>query len=112
VVRLGYLTLHVRDVAVARDWYLHNLGLRDVARRERFALLGDEAPRLGLREGEPIADAARVQLNFEVPDVDALYEALHARGVPFERPPTNLPHGFRVATLRDPDGHTVELYTP
>jgi catechol 2,3-dioxygenase-like lactoylglutathione lyase family enzyme len=113
MVRLGHVTLWVRDVGVARDWYAHNLGLRDVARREHFVLMGtDDAPRLGLREGEPLADAARVHLHFDVPDVDALYDALRGRGVPFESPPTNKPWGFRIAVLRDPDGHTVELYTP
>lgn len=113
MVRLGYVTLAVRDVAVARDWYAANLGLRDVARREGFALLGGEdGARLGLREAQSPADAARVHLHFEVPDVDAHYDALRARGVPFERRPTNMPWGFRVATLRDPDGHTVEIYTP
>ena len=113
MVRLGYVTLRVRDVAVTRDWYARNLGLRDVVRRERFALLADEdGPRLGLHEGEPVVHAARMQLHFLVEDVDTLYGALRARGVLFESPPTNKPYGFRVATLRDPDGHAVELYTP
>jgi catechol 2,3-dioxygenase-like lactoylglutathione lyase family enzyme len=113
VVRLGYLTLRVRDVAVARDWYAHNLGLRDVVRRERFALMSDDdGPRLGLHEGEPVAHAGSVRLHFLVEDVDTLHGALRARGIQFESPPTNMPWGFRVAILRDPDGHTVELYTP
>jgi catechol 2,3-dioxygenase-like lactoylglutathione lyase family enzyme len=113
MVRLGHVTLRVRDVATARDWYAHNLGLRDVAWREHFVLMeAEDGPRLGLRAGEPVADPERVQLHFEVADVDTLYDALRGRGVAFDSPPTNKPWGFRVATLRDPDGHTVELYTP
>src|SRR5687768_4352036 len=113
VVRLGHVTLRVRDLATARDWYAHNLGLRDVARRPDFVLLGaEDGPRLGLRAGEPVGDPDRVHLHFEVADVDALYEAIRLRGVAFESPPTNMPWGFRIATLRDPDGHTVALYTP
>jgi predicted enzyme related to lactoylglutathione lyase len=42
-------------------------------------------------------------------DIQATYEELAARGVPFESPPTEMPGGTQ-AVFRDPDGNGLVLW--
>jgi catechol 2,3-dioxygenase-like lactoylglutathione lyase family enzyme len=54
-------------------------------------------------------------LAWEVPDVDAAYADLLARGVTSHSPPEDFPRGaphVRIAFLRDPDGNLLELVQP
>jgi lactoylglutathione lyase len=52
----------------------------------------------------------RAALIFEVDSVDASFELLRDRGVPFATEPHDRPDwGIRVAHLRDPDGALIEL---
>jgi catechol 2,3-dioxygenase-like lactoylglutathione lyase family enzyme len=47
-------------------------------------------------------------MTIRVPDCQAAYEALRARGAQFLTPPVD--HGWEVrAFLRDPDGHLLEI---
>jgi catechol 2,3-dioxygenase-like lactoylglutathione lyase family enzyme len=113
MTKLGYVTLNVRPEALeeVRDWYVETLGLSVVWRSRGFCMLGGEGgARLGLYAGEPLARPERVQLHFEVEDVDAEYEDLAGQGVPFEEPPHNTSWGYRVTALKDVAGHMVELY--
>lgn len=51
----------------------------------------------------------------EVPDVDAAYAELSARGIPFHIRPSNFPEeapAMRIAFFRDPDGNALELIQP
>jgi uncharacterized glyoxalase superfamily protein PhnB len=54
----------------------------------------------------------RVQLHFEVRDVDAEYERLKSAGVDFKEPPQDMPWRWRHAYTNDPAGHTVEICSP
>jgi catechol 2,3-dioxygenase-like lactoylglutathione lyase family enzyme len=56
------------------------------------------------------AGAGRIVLEFEVPDVDAVYTRLHEMGVPIIKPPTTQPWGLRSLWFRDPDGHIVNFF--
>jgi catechol 2,3-dioxygenase-like lactoylglutathione lyase family enzyme len=54
-------------------------------------------------------------LAWEVPDVDAAYADLLARGVAAHAPPESFPPEsprLRIAFLRDPDGNLLELVQP
>jgi len=54
-------------------------------------------------------------LAWEVPDVDATYADLLARGVAGHSPPESFPPDaprLRIAFLRDPDGNLLELVQP
>lgn len=67
--------------------------------------------------GEDIARAATNQtviIEFEVADVDAEHERIHAADptVNVAQPPTTMPWGNRSLLLRDPDGTLVNLFTP
>lgn len=115
MTKLGYVTLHVEAEALdeVRDWYVETLGLSVVWKSRDFCMLGGTGgARLGLHAGTPLERPERVQLHFEVDDVDGEYEDLAGQGVPFEQAPRNTAWGYRVVALRDNAGHMVELYTP
>ena len=42
-------------------------------------------------------------------DVDRAYAELTARGAEFDGPPEDMPWGYRVAKLRDPEGRRICL---
>jgi catechol 2,3-dioxygenase-like lactoylglutathione lyase family enzyme len=112
-LKFSYVTLYVHDLETVRDWYVEVLGLQVAWGSGGFArLVGKDGLGLGLHRGAPLADPGKVQLHFEVPDVDAIYEQLLGRGVVSDHGPTDTSWGYRVATLHDPAGHTVELFTP
>ena len=46
---------------------------------------------------------------FEVPDLDAAYEALKAKGVTFSMPPKRQGWGGYMAMFLDPDGNVLQL---
>ncbi|HVC32358.1 MAG TPA: VOC family protein [Chloroflexota bacterium] len=113
MVTFTYVTLYVEDLQKVRDWYTDNVGLAASFESASFVMLaGTGGGRIGLHQGTSLPQPERVQLHFEVPDVDALYQRLTEQGVSFKQAPTNASWGYRVATLQDPAGHTVELYTP
>ncbi len=58
-------------------------------------------------------DGSGVMLTFEVDDVDATHSALAARGVGFVTDPHDQEAWYiRVAHLKDPDGHLIEINHP
>ncbi|WP_144147420.1 VOC family protein [Paraburkholderia sp. BCC1884] len=50
-------------------------------------------------------------LEFEVEDVDAVCDRMHASGTPVVMPTTLMPWGNRSLLLRDPDGNLVNLFS-
>lgn len=112
-MKFSYVTLYVDDLETVRAWYVGHLGLQVAWGSDGFALLaGKDGLSLGLHKGTALADPSKVQLHFEVPDIDSIYEQLLGRGLVFAHGPKTMPWGYRVATLRDPAGHTIELFTP
>ncbi|HEX8796256.1 MAG TPA: VOC family protein [Polyangiaceae bacterium] len=119
-MRYLHTMLRVRDLDAALDFFVHKLGLREVRRREsesgRFTLVF-------LSSGAD-ADAAEVELTYnwdqkegyptgrffghlayEVEDIYATCERLRDAGVDILRPPRD----GRMAFVKSPDGHSVEL---
>src|SRR5579883_2774141 len=112
-ISLTYITLFVSEVETVRDWYVRHLGLRAETDSGQFVrLVGTEGAMLGLHRGAPAQHPERIQIHFQVLDVDAFCRRLMADGVTFDREPSDAPWGLRVASLRDPAGHTVEIYSP
>jgi catechol 2,3-dioxygenase-like lactoylglutathione lyase family enzyme len=113
-VRFSLVTVFVRDPTQLRDWYTRYLGLTVSSETSRFVQLADSSgrPSVAFHVGEPLGHPDHIQLHFEVDDVDAEYERLRGEGLAFEEPPDDKPWGWRVAAVRDPAGHTVELVKP
>ncbi len=110
-MRFSVVTLFVDDPATVSAWHTTNFGLTVEEQSERFVRLADDAgrPCVAFHVGNPVSRAAQVQLHFEVDDVDAEYEGLRSAGLDFEEPPTDKPWGWRVASIKDPAGHLVEI---
>jgi lactoylglutathione lyase len=119
-MRFLHAMLRVRDLDAALDFFVGKLGLRETRRREneagRFTLVF-------LASGAE-GDAAEIELThnwddsgpyavgrffghlaFEVPDIYATCARLRDAGVAILRPPRD----GRMAFVKSPDGHSIEL---
>ena len=80
-----------------------------------FAFLQAGAVTLCLRQparapqGE---DEGRVEIVFDVPDIQAAYETLKARGVVFRVEPRVVTGTMWATDFRDPDGHVLSILGP
>jgi len=116
-----YVVLVVEDLDRALKFYTDVLGLPLKHRSGDFAQLDTGATRLalytraamgrtlGLSLQKPPEDAPGFEIGFKVPDADAAFAELVARGAAPAAPPTTRPWGQRTAYVRDPDGHLIEL---
>jgi lactoylglutathione lyase len=119
-MRYLHTMLRVRDLDAALDFFVRKLGLREVRRSEnekgRFTLVflstgaeGDAAQvelTYNWDQKEPYP-AGRFfgHLAYEVDDIYATCERLRDAGVDILRPPRD----GRMAFVKSPDGHSVEL---
>jgi len=113
MISLTYLTIYVDPETLndCREWYTAHLALNVVWESEQFVMFqGDQGAQLGLHAGKPLSQADQVQIHFEVDDVDERYTALQEKGLDIVQSPRDTPWGYRVIVLKDPAGHTVELY--
>ena len=113
-MRFSLVTVFVADPDELRDWYTEWLALTVTSETSRFVQLADQSgrPCVAFHRGAPVGHPGQVQLHFQVDDVDLEYERLQNEGLIFDEPPTDKPWGWRVAAVRDPAGHLVELVTP
>lgn len=118
-MELSTVRLFVRDLAPARDFYAGTLGLRLQAANAAlgycvFAVGGGVTLVLervdAQAEAEEQALVGRFSgLSFAVPDLEARYRELQARGVVFSGAPELQAWGGRLATLLDPAGNALQL---
>lgn len=95
-----------RSVAWYRDVLRLGVGLIDEP--NRFTLLTADNGVVALKAGS--ANPGTVRLVFNVGDLDAELLRVGALGVSPESPVKLTPEGYRRATLRDPDGHRIDLF--
>ena len=119
-MRFLHTMLRVRDLDAALDFFVRKLGLRELRRRDhaqgRFTLVflgtGDERDAAEIElthnwdQSEPYATGRFFgHLAFEVDDIHATCARLRDAGVTIHRPPRD----GRMAFVKSPDGHSVEL---
>lgn len=119
-MRYLHTMLRVRDLDAALDFYVTKLGLKEQRRTEnaagRFTLVflgsgaSDDTAQVELTynwdQAEPYAVGRFFgHLAYEVDDIYALCTQLMAAGVVIHRPPRE----GRMAFIKSPDGHSVEL---
>lgn len=119
-MRFLHTMLRVRDLESSLRFFVDHLGLKELRRRPneqgRFTLvfLGSGAPDDGAEielthnwdETEPYPTGRFFgHLAFEVDDIYATCARLQAAGVTIHRPPRD----GRMAFIKSPDGHSVEL---
>ena len=115
---LNQVTLLSRDVARGAAFY-RKLGLllivEDLPTYVRFEMPSGSST-LSLHYAERLSasgtesDAGTI-LYFECDTLDATVHELKAAGVVFQTDPTDQPWLWREASLRDPDGHEIRLYS-
>lgn len=120
--RFEGLTLTVANVDTSVAFYRDKLGLKlEWNAAPAFAMIRAtgagggtigllslaEALKDGAAEATP-AQRLAIHVEFSTDDLDALYDELKAKGVPFHHPPHDEPWE-RSMTALDPDGYSVEF---
>ncbi|CAB3790282.1 VOC family protein [Paraburkholderia caffeinilytica] len=110
-----------RDVDGLVAFYRRLSGIEAVRPADGFAEMRFEGATLAIsseylieRFSVGAATAAANQsaiLEFEVEDVDAVFERMNASGTNIVMPATLMPWGNRSLLLRDPDGNLVNLFS-
>jgi len=116
-LRLWYANIFVTDLKRAVEFYQNTLGLPLQFQEEQFgyASFAPEGIRLGVArvdpndpESQPLV-GRHTGIGWGVPDLDAAYARLKAKGVRFTMVPTKQPWGGFMATFADPDGNVFYL---
>jgi len=108
----------VRDLAVARRFYEHSLGLRVTGETGYATVLTAGGTSVRLTQLDDFHPQPFTLVGWEVPDIAAAVRALAARGISFTRYEGTTqdadgvwmtPGGDFVAWFTDPDGNTLSL---
>lgn len=110
-----------RDIDELVEFYQGLSGIEAVRPADGFAEMRFEGATLAISSEHLIelfnvgaATAAANQsaiLEFEVEDVDAVFERMNAYGANIVMPTTSMPWGNRSLLLRDPDGNLVNIFS-
>lgn len=96
-----------------RDFYVEVLGLSPRSDREGFLNFEFGGRRLTIALHDAVEGSTRepmrIMINFEVDDIDTVFERLVAHGAPAIRTPSPEAWGGLVATSADPDGNVIQL---
>lgn len=114
-----HIHVFASDVDATRRWFVDVFGATDKGMTPlnmpqlevggtRFLLRG-ERPNEGLTPSAADRHFGTDHIGFRVPDLDAAYAELVARGVAFEAPPMSPKDGIKIAFLRGPDDVRIEL---
>jgi catechol 2,3-dioxygenase-like lactoylglutathione lyase family enzyme len=106
------------DLARARDFYQHTLGLRFVEQSEFACVFDANGTMLRITAVPKVANPGYTVLGWRVEDIEAAVQALTLKGVKFTRYDGmdqdlngiwTTPGGDKVAWFTDPDGSNVSL---
>jgi catechol 2,3-dioxygenase-like lactoylglutathione lyase family enzyme len=120
--QIGAMTLHVSDVARAREFYQRAFGLEGqqldadtvmIKFTGQYVFLHQDPahqPPGGVVEEQGKSGAGQFAIIVE--DVDAVRAELDANGVPLASGPEDRAWGMRTITFADPDGYVWEIAQP
>lgn len=109
----SHLFLHVTDLDRTRAFYVDRLGVEVLMEGGGYLRLGGRGGfHVGVEARPPSeVGAPGIELELQVPDVDALATELRATGVAVTEP-SDQPWGARHAWLHDPDGYRLSIWSP
>ncbi|MBO0749209.1 MAG: VOC family protein [Porphyrobacter sp.] len=115
--KVGYVTIGVRDLERAIEFYRDTLGLPLLYAAPEFHYAAFDAggTRLSLASGGGESSImhglphGNTGIGLVVPDVDAAYRELSAKGVEFTMAPQKQPWGGYMGMFADPDGNVFYL---
>lgn len=113
-MQVSHIIVRVADMARSLAFYRDLVGLPVLSESPVFTFLDAGSIRLALNAAAGTEqDTSATEIVFEVDDVQAAYESMAARGVPFELAPRavmeNEERSLHAAHFRDPDGHVVSI---
>jgi predicted enzyme related to lactoylglutathione lyase len=112
---VAWVTIWSEDLNNLLPFYRDVLGMKVVEQHARFVALSgsEEGPDVGLGTHSEVkgkaSDPYRHMIGLRVDNLDAEYKRLSSAGVEFIEPPTDYGDGFRMATLKDPEGNVVQI---
>jgi len=120
-MKFASIRVVTRDIDGLVEFYQRLSGIEAVRPADGFAEMRFEGATLAMSSEHLIelfnvgaATAAANQsaiLEFEVEDVDAVFERMNASGANIVMPTTLMPWGNRSLLLRDPDGNLVNIFS-
>ncbi|MGX7000497.1 VOC family protein [Caballeronia sp. KNU42] len=120
-MKLASVRVVTRDIDALVEFYQRLSGIEAVRPADGFAEIRFEGATLAISSEHLIklfnvgaATAAANQsaiLEFEVEDVDAVFERMSASGTNIVMPATLMPWGNRSLLLRDPDRNLVNIFS-
>ena len=113
-MEIGYVNVHVSQLARAVEFYRDTLGLTLAFADEDhgYASFSAGPISLGLAvvdEDQPELLGAHTGVGFNVADLEAEHARLSELGVVFTMPPSRQPWGGFMALMADPDGNVFYL---
>lgn len=106
---LGYIALYVDDLGEIVDWYETQLDLFKVSERDDAVVMaGANGFAVEFREGTPLDNPERVVLAFTTEEPDVIFERWRKGGLPIGS--KEMTFGRRLMSVRDPAGHTVQVF--
>ena len=113
ITQIGQIAINVHDTNRALEFYRDTLGLKLLFTAGHLAFFDCGGVRLML-DGPAKAQAGSGSvIYYKVPDLQAAFTALSARGLAFETPPHRIAkmpdHELWMAFFRDPDGNLLAL---
>lgn len=115
LARIGWVQVFVSDMDRSVEFYENSMGIGVRNRSEEFpefVELATEGTILALNkvgEEQKQLIGRQTGITLTVPDVDALYRSLSAKGVRFSRPPAKEAWGATMTSFFDPDGNEISL---
>ncbi len=112
--RIGQISVNVKDLNRAVEFYRDVLGMRPLFQVPKLAFFDCGGIRLMLSPPEtPEFDHAASVIYYKVDDIQAAHAALRGCGVPFDGEPhliARMPdHELWMAFCRDPEGNVLAL---
>lgn len=112
----NFILLYVANPAASATFYAGLLGHAPVESSPTFAMFAlPSGVMLGLWGSAGVEPPATPpgggELAFAVPDIEPVYAAWCARGLPILQAPTEMDFG-RTFLAADPDGHRLRVFTP
>ena len=112
---IPYITLWANKFDEVADFYKNKLELHIESENSNFIQFDTSGTKLYIHrimsENKEGLRSNVLEVHFSVEDVDKVVEELKAKGLVFEKEPENWPWG-RIASIKDPEGFTVELVGP
>ena len=108
--RLAYLSIYASDLDNSRRFYGDLLGLPVLRQEEWGVMVQAGEVQLFLHPADDVDQLRqRLEMTFDVDNVDDVITELRARGVPVLEEPSDRDWGDRDGAVEDPDGNAIYL---